>query len=147
MANAQPLHHGTRGRTAGVDPLDVLLRTGIVTLAIATGAIHLTLGGLLFTLNGLGYLVAAVAMVLPWGLAVRFRWLIRLGLIGYAAVTILGWALDGPRYDTAYLAKAIEVALIGLVALEFWRLDGSPVDVARREVRGGLRALRRATAR
>jgi hypothetical protein len=51
-------------------------------------------------------------MVAPLALAVRFRWFIRLGLIGYAVAAIVGWFLTGPRYDVAYLAKAIEVVLI-----------------------------------
>lgn len=103
------------------------LRLAIVALALATGWIHLTLGGLLFALNGAGYFVAALAMVLPLGLAVRFRWLIRLGLIGYAAAAILGWYLVGPRYDVAYVAKSIEIALIVLLAVEVGVHDGNPL--------------------
>ena len=61
---------------------DVALRAAIVGLALATGYIHLTLGGLLFTLNAIGYFTAAVAMVIPLALAVRFRWVVRLGLMG-----------------------------------------------------------------
>lgn len=114
---------------------DVALRAAIVGLTVATGFIHLTLGGLLFTLNGIGYVVAAIAMAIPLGPAIRFRWLIRLGLIAYAAVAIVAWYLDGPRYDVAYLAKAIEIALIGLLALDFVRHDGSPLVVLRRELR------------
>ena len=91
---------------------DVAHRAAIVGLALATGYIHSTLGGLLFTLNAVGYAVAAVAMIVPLALAVRFRWVVRLGLIGYAATTILGWAIPGPYFSTAYIAKAIEVALI-----------------------------------
>ena len=133
--------------TAAALLTNVLLRTAIVVLAITTGAIHLTLGGLLFTLNGLGYFVAAGAMVVPLALAARFRWLVRLGLIGYAATTIIGWVLMGPRYETAYIAKAIEVVLIALLAIEFRRVDGNPVAVVRREL-GELRvALRAATRR
>jgi hypothetical protein len=113
-------------------PSDVVIRAAIVGLTVATGYIHLTLGGLLFTLNGLGYFVAAIAMVIPLGLAIRFRWLVRLGLIGYAATAIVGWYLTGPRYDMAYIAKAIEVALIGLLAIDFVRHDGSPLAVLRR---------------
>ena len=119
-------------RTA-LRPSDVALRALIVGLALATGYIHSTLGGLLFTLNAVGYAVAAVAMVVPLALAVRFRWVIRLGLIGYAATTIVGWAITGPYYTTAYIAKAIEVALIVAVAVDFARQDGNPVDVIRRE--------------
>jgi hypothetical protein len=113
---------------------DVVVRTVIVGLALATGYIHSTLGGLLFTLNAVGYAVAAVAIVIPLALAVRLRWVVRLGLIGYAATTILGWAIQGPFYQTAYIAKAIEVALIVLVAVDFARMDGNPIVVVKREL-------------
>ncbi len=113
---------------------DVVVRVAIVGLALATGYIHSTLGGLLFTLNAIGYVVAAAAMVVPLALAVRFRWVVRLGLIGYAATTIVGWAIQGPYFETAYIAKAIEVALIAMVAIDFARHDGSPVNVVRREL-------------
>ena len=56
---------------------DVVVRAAIVALTLATGYIHFTLGGLLFTLNATGYAVAAVAMIIPLALAVRFRWVIR----------------------------------------------------------------------
>ena len=144
MADTPRLQPTTRPTTTSEVPvLDVLIRSGIVALTIATGAIHLTLGGLLFTLNGLGYLVAAVAMIAPLSIAVRFRWLVRLGLIGYAATTIVGWYVMGPRYETAYVAKAIEVALITLLAVDFGRQDGNPVTVVRRAIRELVGALRR----
>ncbi|HEU4919859.1 MAG TPA: hypothetical protein VFT20_08975 [Candidatus Limnocylindrales bacterium] len=123
-------------RTAdrALGPVDVALRIAIVGLTLATGYIHSTLGGLLFTLNAVGYLVAAVAMVVPLGIAVRFRWVVRLGLIGYAATTIIGWAIQGPFYSTAYIAKGIEVALIVLLAIDFARMDGNPITVIRNEL-------------
>jgi hypothetical protein len=143
MADTQRLQPAARSHAgAEVPVLDVLIRSGIVALTVATGAIHLTLGGLLFTMNGLGYFVAAAAMVVPLVIAVRFRWLVRLGLIGYAATTIVGWYLMGPRYETAYVAKAIEVALIGLLAVDFGRQDGNPVTVVRRAVAELLGARR-----
>jgi hypothetical protein len=111
---------------------DVAIRAAIVGLTLATGYIHLTLGGPLFTLNGIGYGVAALAMVVPLGLAIRYRWFIRLGLIGYAAAAIVGWYLTGPRYDIAYVAKGIEIVLIVLLAIDFVRHDGSPIAVVRR---------------
>ena len=120
-------------RTA-LRPVDVAIRAAIVALALTTGYIHYTLGGLLFTLNALGYLTAAVAMVIPLALAVRFRWFIRLGLMGYAATAIVLWAIQGPYYTTAYIAKAVEVALIVLLAIDFARHDGNPVGVIRREL-------------
>src|SRR5215211_2246935 len=109
-------------------PAGIALRFAIVALTVATGWIHLTLGGLLFTLNGLGYLVAAAAMVAPGAIADRFRWLIRLGLAGYAVTAIVGWLAIGPRYDVAYLAKAIELALIALLAIEVRGYDGNPLE-------------------
>jgi len=116
-------------------PAGLLLRAVIVGLTLATGWIHLTLGGPLFTLNGIGYGVAALAMVVPLAIAVRFRWLIRLGLIGYAAATILGWFFMGPRYDVAYVAKAIEVVLIVLLAIEVRAYDGNPIPRIRQTIR------------
>src|SRR6188508_3557735 len=100
-------------------PVDVAIRAAIVALVLATGYIHFTLGGLLFTLNAAGYAVAAVAMIVPLALAVRFRWIVRVGLMGYAATAIVAWAVMGPYFTTAYIAKAIEVALIVTLAIDF----------------------------
>lgn len=127
---------------------DVAIRAGIVALALSTAYIHSTLGGLLFTLNALGYVTAAVAIAIPLAIAVRFRWVVRLGLIAYAMTTIIGWAIQGPYFTTAYIAKAIEVALIVLVAVDFARMDGNPVDVVKREFAAftGLVSRRRASA-
>lgn len=108
-------------------PAGLLLRAAIVVLTLATGWIHWTLGGLLFSLNAAGYVMAAAAMVVPLGLAIHFRWLIRLGLIGYAATAIVAWYVMGPRYDVAYLAKGIEIALIALVIVEVRAYDGNPL--------------------
>lgn len=116
----------------------VALRFGIVALTLGTAYIHSTLGGLLFTLNATGYAVLAIAMIVPLALAVRFRWAIRLALIGYAATAIFMWAIQGPYYSTAYVAKAIEVALIFLLVVDFLRADGNPVKVVKREVKAGL---------
>jgi hypothetical protein len=115
-------------------PSDVVIRAAIVALTLATGYIHLTLGGLLFTLNAVGYFVAAVAMIAPLALAVRFRWIVRVGLIGYAATAIVAWAVMGPYFTTAYVAKAIEIALIVLLAIDFARHDGNPIALVRREL-------------
>jgi hypothetical protein len=115
-------------------PLDVIIRIAIVGLTLGTAYIHSTLGGLLFTLNATGYVVAAIAIAIPLGLAIRFRWFIRLGLIGYAATAIMAWAVQGPYYSTAYVAKAIEVVLITLLAIEFVRMDGNPLKVVKSEL-------------
>ena len=115
-------------------PLDVIIRIAIVGLILGTAYIHSTLGGLLFTLNATGYLVAAIAIAIPLGLAVRFRWFVRLGLMGYAASAIAAWAIQGPYYTTAYIAKAIEIALITLLAIDFARMDGNPIKVVKSEL-------------
>jgi hypothetical protein len=114
--------------------VDAASRRGLVGLTLGSAALPSTLGGLLFTLNATGYLVAAVAMIVPLALASRFRWFIRLGLMGYAATTIVGWAVQGPYFELAYIAKAIEVALIAFLVIDFARFDGNPVSVVRREI-------------
>ena len=111
----------------------LLLRAAIVGLTVATGWIHLNLGGLLFMLNGLGYFIAAGAMIAPLALAIRFRWIIRLGLVGYALAAIVGWYLTGPRYEVAYLAKAIEIGLIAVLLVEIRAYDGNPLRRIRRQ--------------
>ncbi len=129
----------------------VALRFGIVALTLGTAYIHSTLGGLLFTLNATGYAVAAIAMIVPIAIAIRYRWLVRFALAGFALATIVGWAIQGPYYSTAYIAKAIEVALIFLVVVDFLRADGNPVKVVRRELgialsKLGLRPAEHASA-
>src|SRR6185295_9192984 len=96
-------------------PLDVIIRIAIVGLTLGTAYIHSTLGGLLFTLNATGYVVAALAIVIPLGLAIRFRWVIRLGLMGYAATAIIAWAITR-------------------LAIDFARMDGNPINVIKSEL-------------
>ena len=126
----------------------VALRFGIVALALGTAYIHSTLGGLLFTLNAVGYAVFAIAMIVPISLAVQLP----LGRPPrphrLRATTIVGWAIQGPYYSTAYIAKGIEVALIVLVAIDFLRADGNPVvKVVKRELKAGLAKISRRRAR
>jgi hypothetical protein len=121
----------TRGKAAHVHPITVVLRASVVLLTLATAAIHASLGGMLFMANAAGYAVLALAMIAP-GPALRWRWLIRLALIGFTAATIGGWVAFGARFDLAYLDKAIEVGLIGVLLIEQWQLDGGPVGVYRR---------------
>ena len=124
-----------------IRPATLILRGSIVALTLATAAIHASLGGTLFMLNAIGYTALAAAMVLPGPLA-RVRWLVRYALIGFTAATIGGWVAFGARFDLAYLDKALEVALIGLLLIESWVIDGGPVVVARRARRMAVVALR-----
>jgi hypothetical protein len=121
-------------------PVGLVLRAAIVALTLATGWLHADLGGILFSLNAVGYVVAAAAMVAPISLAIRYRWFIRLGLIGYAMTAIVAWYLTGPRYDVAYVAKAIEIALIALLLVEVRAYDGNPLRRIRRPVEPAARA-------
>ena len=127
---------------------DLVIRAAIVGLVLGTAYIHSTLGGLLFTLNAAGYLVAALAIIAPIALASRFRWFIRIGLAGYALTAIVAWAIMGPYYSTAYIAKGIEIALIALLVVDFVRFDGNPFAKVRAEIAGaiGFVQARRATA-
>src|SRR5437762_13698542 len=78
------------------------LVAGAVILTLSTAYIHSTLGGLLFTMNAIGYTVLAAALVVPIPIADRYRWLIRLGLLGFVLATIGGWVMFGACYDMAY---------------------------------------------
>ena len=113
------------GRTAGV-----MLTAVIVALTGATAYIHLGLGGMLFTLNGLGYIGLAVLYVIgamgPTAMIRRFSWFPRIALMGYAALTIAGYLLIGPYFTLGWIAKGIEVTLIALVAVDILRVYGSP---------------------
>ena len=131
----------TTQRQRGIQPFTLTLRAAIVALTLATAAIHVTLGGTLFLMNAIGYAVLAIAMVLP-GPVARIRWLTRYALIGFTAVTIVGWVMFGARFDLAYLDKGIEVALVGLVLIESWVIDGGPLAVARRATRIASSVLR-----
>ncbi len=114
------------------DVVGTLLTAAIVLLALASGYIHTTLGQWYFYLNALGYLTLAILMVLPVGLARRFRWLIRLALLGYTLGSIFMWVLFGARYDVAYLDKGIELALVLLLLIAIYRSDGGPRGVVAR---------------
>jgi len=66
--------------------------------------------------------------------------------VGTVDSSIIGWAIQGPYYSTAYVAKAIEVALIFLVSVDFLRADGNPVKVVKREVKATLAKITRRPA-
>src|SRR5438034_451207 len=102
-------------------PMSIFLRGGVVMLTLLTATIHASLGGLLFTMNAIVYVLLAVAMVLP--AIAPIRWLARLALFGFAAATIGGWVLFGARFQLAYIDKAIELALLCFLAIEAWLFD------------------------
>lgn len=102
--------------------VDTVLLVVIVGLTLATGYIHFWVGGIMLTLNAIGYATLAVAVV---GAAVMFRRflpLVLIALAGYAAVTIVGWLIMGPYFDVAYLAKGIEIVLIATIGITLFRM-------------------------
>jgi hypothetical protein len=114
---------------------DVALHLAIIGLTLATAAIHASLGGILFLANAAGYATLAIAMVAPLPIARRYRWLIRLALLGFTMATIAGWLAFGARFPLAYLDKGIEAFLVGCLVAEAYRLEGSPLEAVRRLVR------------
>jgi hypothetical protein len=119
-----------RTRAAGA-----VLTAAIVGLTLATAYIHSTLGGLLFTLNALGYLGLAALIVIgaaaPVAIVQRFSWFPRLALIGYTGMTIAGYLVMGPYFTLGFIAKGIEVALITLLVVDIIRVYGSPLAMVR----------------
>lgn len=97
-----------------------ILQIGIILLALATAAIHLSLAIssnlIMFYLNAIGYVVLVIALYLPQlrGYQSIIRWV----LIGYTTVTVIGWVVIGARNSIAYIDKLIELALIGLLWIE-----------------------------
>ena len=116
-------------------PAGALLTAAIVGLTLATAYIHLTLGGLLFTLNGLGYVGLAALIVVgaaaPVEIVERFSWFPRVALIGYTALTIAGYLVMGPYFELGFIAKGIEVALIAFLVVDIMRVYGSPMALVR----------------
>ncbi|HSL97192.1 MAG TPA: hypothetical protein VK831_01350 [Candidatus Deferrimicrobiaceae bacterium] len=114
------------------------LTSAIVLLTLVTASVHLSLGGLLFLLNGLGYLGLAVLIVVgylkPHPLVERFDWAPRLALMGYAATTIVGYIVIGPYSTLGWATKAVEVVLIGLLSADVIRVYGGPRGVVQKMI-------------
>ena len=122
-----------RSRSVGA-----MLTVAIIGLTLATAYIHLTLGGMLFTLNGLGYValagLVAIGAVFSTGLVKRFSWFPRLALMGYTGITIVGYLVMGPYFSLGFIAKGIEAALIVLLVVDVLRVYGSPMGFVRSAV-------------
>ena len=99
-----------------------------IELALTTAYIHLSLGGVLFTLNAIGYAMLALALAagsIPHPLVRRFSWLPRVGLAGFTAITIGAYLVVGPYFSLGWVAKAVEVAILTLLAADVVRVYGS----------------------
>ena len=110
------------------------LTAATVELALTTAYIHLSLGGVLFTLNAVGFVVLSALLAagaIPNPLINRFSWLPRIGLAGFTAVTIGAYLVIGPYFVLGWVAKAVEVAILILLAADVVRVYGSPVGLVR----------------
>jgi hypothetical protein len=99
------------------------LQLSILLLGLATAAIHgivlnLMMGklDLLFTLNGIGYVVLLIAYFLPQFTPLRS--LVRWALIAFTAATIIAWVFFGARELLGYVTKMIEVGLIAALLID-----------------------------
>jgi len=108
-------------------PRPTYIKKAILILGLATGLIHLVILNflmvatgsgidLLFTLNGLGYLVLMAAYFNPRLVPRRtyIRWL----TIVYTLLTILAWVVVGDRGWLGILTKLIETALVVCLFLD-----------------------------
>jgi hypothetical protein len=106
------------------------LTAAIVELTLTTAYIHLSLGGILFALNAAGYVALALgflgASVMPHRMVARFAWLPRVALAGFTLVTLTAYLVIGPYFSLGWIAKAIEVAIVILLAADVVRMYGSP---------------------
>jgi hypothetical protein len=125
-----PIETRSTSRMAGL-----AMTAAIVELTFTTAYIHLSLGGVLFTLNAVGYVALAIAFAVgaarPHPLIGRFSWLPRVGLAGYTLVTIGAYLVMGPYFSLGWVAKAIEVAIVTLLAADVVRVYGSPLGLVR----------------
>jgi hypothetical protein len=126
---------------AGTRPMGIIV-VAIVELTLTTAYIHMTLGGLIFTLNAIGYAALALAMLViattSHSLVRRFDWLPRVGLASYTALTIAAYLVMGPYFTLGWVAKGIEVAILVLLGADLVRLYGSPAGLFRAAL-GSLR--------
>jgi hypothetical protein len=89
----------------------------VLVLTASTAYIHYWVGGMMLMLNALGY-AGLAALVVGSFVFYRRALPLVLGMLAvYAAVTIAGWLVMGPYFPVAYLAKAIEIALIATIAV------------------------------
>lgn len=106
-------------KRTGIDWLEGL----IILLTGATAVIHISLlfPDVVFILNGLGFLSLAAAYFLPIPLFVQRRKWISWAYMGYTLVTILLWVAIGERSALGLITKAIELALLISLWLNYRR--------------------------
>ena len=112
------------------------LQLALIGLGSMTAFLHLGIGlrgrGLLL-LNGLGYVGLIYALLLPISFLVARRIWIYWLLLGYTAVTFVGYFATHSVSMFSWMAiltKVIELGLMGLLLVEIWRLRRAPDQVA-----------------
>lgn len=96
----------------------IILLLGLATAVIHGIVLNVMMGklDLLFTLNGIGFIVLLSAYFLPQFASLRK--LVRWALIAFTAVTIIAWVFFGARELLGYVTKLIEAALIVALLLD-----------------------------
>ncbi len=112
------------------------LAAGVILLGLAAAAIHFylaptefqmgaTLFGVLFVLNGLGYLTMLAVMYAPLGFLAPFRGAARTVLVVIAAASIGAYFYVGVFDTLGWVAKAVEAGVIVLALLEAVTAQGA----------------------
>ena len=104
---------------------------GVIGLTVITALIHLSISfqladgsGLVFLLNGIGYLALLAAIYGPIGFLARYRSLLCWVLLAYTMLTVVLWLFIGARGSVlAYVDKVVEIGLIFLLWLEARRFS------------------------
>jgi hypothetical protein len=113
----------------------VVLALIIIELTLTTANIHFSLGGQLFTLNGIGYLALAAAYatgaLVPLAIVQRIAWLPRIGLAGFTLTTIVAYLVIGPYFALGWITKGIELAIVALLVTDVLVVYGGPRDLWR----------------
>lgn len=116
------------------------LRILMIILTVITAAIHLFLGvrfigdgffGVIFILNGIGFLGTLFLVLRPVSFLVGRDSLLHYGLMGFAAVTILAWlVMNGDFTDlVGVFTKIVELLLIVVTWLHLQAVKGhNPVS-------------------
>jgi len=105
------------------------LAAGVILLTLVTAAIHFylapiefgtgaTLFGVLFVLNGLGYLTMLAVIYAPVGFLAPYRLAARMILIVIAAASIGAYFYVGVFDTIGWVDKAVEAGLIVVVLIE-----------------------------
>jgi hypothetical protein len=106
-----------------------LLRISIIGLGLAAALIHLGLAlpsewpfSLLFTLNGLGYLVLLAGLYLNVPVVTDYRGAVRLLFVLYTLVTIALFFVLNTTYGTfGLITKGIEALLVVSLLIEYYQ--------------------------